>query len=211
MGMQFDNLPPTPYLAIVLDIIRKGIAREKGNLKLKVKEGIKNQQLEEVFNEIATQNEKMWIGVSKEHTQLSKQSREDIYFYLGGDKRPRIFYTEGKRLPKFKTPFEEEYVLGINTSGNPSGGIERFKLGIHGESQRLKHNGLIAYIENKTVAEWEKIINKSIAFHYPDDTVLQKDASFTNEYTSTHNYSGGVDGYFKMYHFWIDLTQGNDV
>lgn len=207
MGMQFDNLPPTPYLAIVLDIIRKGIAREKGNLKLKDNEGIKNQKLSEAFNFIGTQNEEIWIGVNKEHNPSGKQTREDIYFYLGGDMRPRIFYIEGKRLPKFKTSIEEEYVLGVNTSGNPSGGIERFKLGIHGESQRIKHNGLIAYIENKTVAEWENIINNSIASYYPADTILQKHPSFVNEYTSIHYYIGGIGGYSKMYHFWIDLTQ----
>lgn len=206
MGMQFDHLPPAPYLAIILEIIRKGITREKVNLKLQDNESIKNQKLSEAFNFIGTQNEEIWIGVSKEHNPFGKQTREDIYFYLGGDKRPRIFYTEGKRLPKYKTSFEEEYVSGVNTSGNPSGGIERFKLGIHGESQRLKHNGIIAYIENKTIAEWEKIINKSIAFHYPNDTILQKDASFINEYTSIHNYTNGADGYFNMYHFWIDLT-----
>ena len=34
--MQFDNLPDTPYLNIVLDIIRNGI--KQGILKLKISE-----------------------------------------------------------------------------------------------------------------------------------------------------------------------------
>ena len=207
MDMQFDYVQPSPYLSIVLDIIRKGIACEKGNLRAKDNEDLKNQKLSEAFNIIGSQNEKIWIGAGKEHNQLGKQTREDIYFYLAGDNHPRIFYLEGKRLPKNKTISEEEYVVGISTSGKPSGGIERFKLGIHGEPLRIQNNGIIAYIENKTIPEWELIINHSIAVHYPDDTNLQLNILLENEYTSTHQYSRGNVGHFKMYHFWIDLSK----
>lgn len=207
MGMQFDHVPPTLYLDIALDIIRKGISHEKGNLNRKENEDIKNQKLSNAFNVIGTQNEKMWIGASQEH-KSNKQAREDIYFYLNDENHTRILYIEGKRLPKTKTVYGEEYVQGISTSGNPSGGIERYKLGLHGEPQRLKYNGIIAYVENKTIAEWETIINDSIASHYPEDLGLQKNDLFANEYTSTHCYSyNKINEYFKMYHFWIDLTQ----
>lgn len=207
MEMQFDHVPQAPYLATVLDIIRKGIANKKGNLKLKDNEDIKNQKLSNAFNVIGTQNEKLWIGASQEH-KSNKQSREDIYFYLNDGNYTRIFYIEGKRLPKSNTISQEEYVSGISTSGKPSGGIERYKLGIHGEPQRLECNGLIAYIENKTIDEWETIINNSIVSHYPGDLRLLHYKSFANEYTSTHRYSYNIiKNYFKMHHFWIDLTE----
>jgi hypothetical protein len=208
MEMQFDHLPPTtPYLAIVLDIIRKGIAKEKDNLKRNESEDIKNQKLSDVFNFIGTQNEKIWIGVNKENKKSILQTREDIYFYLEGDNHPRIFYVEGKRLPKAKTINDEEYVSSNCTSGKTTGGIERYKLGLHGEPKRLKYNGIIAYIENKTVAKWEKIINNSITFHFPEDTILKAEKSFENEYTSMHYYSYRINDRFIMYHFWIDLSK----
>ena len=207
MEMQFDHVPPTPYLENVLDIIRKGIAKEKNNIRLKENEDIKNQKLSEAFNVLGTQNEKLWIGVGKEHNQFGIQTREDIYFYLEGDVRPRIFYIEGKRLPKANTISKEEYVEGISTSGEPSGGIERYKLGVHGEPQRLKHNGIIGYIEKKSVAEWEKIINNSILSLHPLDSILNPVAKSKNEYTSTHVYTFSLNDRFTMHHFWIDLTK----
>lgn len=206
MPMLFDNLPMSPKLAIVLDIIRKGIGKERENLRIKDSEDIKNQKLTEAFNVIGTQNEKFWIGACKEH-KSSSQAREDIYFYLNDDNHSRIFYIEVKRLPKAKTVSKEEYVLGISTSGKPSGGIERYKLGIHGEPKRLKYNGIIAYVENKTVPEWVTKINKNIKCHFPDDTCLQANMLFENEYISTHLYSCDMDGHFKMYHFWIELSK----
>ena len=207
MGMQFDHVPPTPYLDIALDIIRKGIEKEKGILKSYRNEKLKNQRLVEAFN-ILGANDKNPIFAQKENVRKDNNCQEDMFFHLPDDNHTRIFYIEAKRLPKTKTDSGEEYVLGLSTSGKPSGGIERYKLGLHGEPQRLKHNGIIAYVENKTIAEWETIINDSIASHYPEDIAIQTNDLFANEYASTHCYSyNRINEYFKMYHFWIDLTQ----
>lgn len=205
--MQFDYVPPTPYLAIVLNIIRKGIEKEKGNLKSYRNEKLKNQRLVEAFN-IFGANDKNPIFVQKENVRENNNCQEDMFFHLPDDNHTRIFYIEAKRLPKTKTVSREEYVLGLSTSRKPAGGIERYKLGLHGEPHRLKYNGIIAYVENKTIAEWETIINYSINSHYPEDLGLQPYKSFANEYKSFHSYScNTIKNYFKMYHFWIDLTQ----
>ena len=93
-----------------------------------------------------------WIGVQKEHERENSKSREDIYFYLNDDNYTRIFYVEAKRLPKNQTRSEEEYVIGQSTTGNPSGGVQRYKLTTHGDCN-LRYNGMIAYVENKSVED----------------------------------------------------------
>ncbi len=204
--MHYDNLPQSQYIDIILDIIRTGIEQGKSKLKIHDNENKKNQQLTETFNLIGTSNEKARIAVNNEHIRAGENTREDIYFYLPDDSHTRIFYVEGKRLPKCGTRNEEEYIQGRNVSDNPSGGIERFKLGRHGEPERIKHNGLIAYIENQSISEWENIINKSIERKYPNDSLLEQISEKPNEYNSIHEYTCGVLGCFIMHHFWIDMT-----
>lgn len=207
--MVFDNLKPkNSYIGVVKGIIRKGIELEKRKLKLKDNEELKNQQLTEVFSSIGYKNENTPILVFKEHNKRGTQRREDIYFCLDDEQRTRVFYVECKRLPMpnqaKKDILKEEYVKG---DGNKkSGGIERYKLGLHGESDRLKSNGLIAYIEKKTVSEWQKIINKSILVQYPNDTELIAALGRKNEFTSSHEHEVTKKAII-MHHFWIDITK----
>ena len=207
--MQFDNLPTSPYLNIVLDIIRKGILISFQKLKTNDNEGLKNQTLTESFNYLGTTtNENIWIGVGKENISEGKQAREDIYFHLNDENRTRIFFVEGKRLPKYKTKTKQEYVLGKNTNGNPSGGIERFKKGIHGAPNRVSNNGIIAYIENESIEFWAKNVNDSIRENFnTDDTMVKKDG-LVNEFLSIHQFDcESISTTFKLHHFWIELLK----
>jgi len=204
--MKFDNITPNNYLNEILLIIREGILLETPKMKISEKETKKNQALAEVFNIIGTSKPKNKIGASQEH--IGKAShREDIYFYLCNDNRTRLFYIEAKRLPKPKSTDQEDYIIGKSTSGNPCGGIERFKLGIHGHPLDKSNNGLIGYIENKSINEWETFINQKILSEYPDDTKLIKKSSPINEYHSSHTYTCDVEGIFNLHHFLIDLTK----
>ena len=106
-------------------------------------------------------------------------------------------------MPKYKTESEEEYVVGKSSTNNPSGGIERYKLGIHG-NKNLRNNGMLAYIENKSVKEWLQIVNNKITKEFPQDSPLILTDN-TNEYISVHTYVSH-EGFFTMYHFWIDLN-----
>ena len=116
----------------------------------------------------------------------------------------RIFYVEAKRLPKYQSKSEEEYVIGISSTGNPSGGIQRYKLGIHGD-YKLRHNGIIAYVGIKSIEEGMVIVNNKITKEYPNDSLLSS-TNFANEFISTHNYLNQEDS-FVMHHFWINLTK----
>ena len=141
----------------------------------------------------------------KEHEREDGKEKEDIYFYLNDDK-----YTHAYSTPK-QSDFQclaiktkEEYVTGNSTTNSASGGIQRYKLGFHGD-EHLNNNGMFAYIENKSIEEWLKIINDKILNEYPNDSPLIL-TNKINEYTSTHTYENH-EGYFTMYHFWIDLTR----
>lgn len=206
--MHFDHLPSSHnvYLNQICSIIGRGISLEKNRLQKSTREDIKNQQLAECFNILGTKNHDNWIGVSKEHEKLENRNREDIYFYLDDDNRTRIFFVEGKRLPKPGTLTNEEYVKGTSTTGNPSGGIERFKLGIHGIPSQMNCYGIIAYVEKNTIDSWLKIINASIQKGFPSDTELKEEPHKLSDFFSTHKlYNSPAN--INIYHFWIDLTR----
>lgn len=61
---------------------------------------------------------------------------------------------EGKRLPAPSHDREREYATGTEKA---SGGIQRFKLGLHGN--RLKHAAIIGYVQSNTCEAWFTSIN----------------------------------------------------
>ena len=64
---------------------------------------------------------------------------------------------EGKRLPAPTTEREREYITGL---ADRSGGVQRFRLGLHGNL--LESAVIVAYVQNGKVADWLKLINKWI-------------------------------------------------
>ena len=68
---------------------------------------------------------------------------------------------ECKRLPTpGGTDREQEYVTGTAENGSPTGGIQRFKLGLHGSNVRTAI--LVGYIQANDPKHWHRIINKWI-------------------------------------------------
>jgi hypothetical protein len=69
---------------------------------------------------------------------------------------------EAKRLPAPSKDREREYVTGTNkSSGGPTGGIQRFKLGLHGADTQTAL--IVGYIEEQSVQHWFATINRWIA------------------------------------------------
>ncbi len=180
--MNFDYIDYShKYLENILCIIRQGILQKQVALNKGKREILNSQSLVEAFNIIGTTGLvcATWIGVQKEHEREDNKGKEDIYFHLNDDRYTRIFYVEAKRLPKHQSKSKEEYVIGISSTGNPSGGIQRYKLGNHGDC-KLRHNGIIAYLESKSIEEWMLKINDKITKEYPNDSLLSS-TSFANE------------------------------
>ena len=204
--MRFDNIEPShKYLSDILSIIREGITQKKAKLSKNNREGLNTQLLVETFNIIGTTNPqlKSWIGVQKEHERKNSMGREDIYFHLNDDNHTRIFYIEAKRLPKYKTKREEEYIFGEGVNGKKSGGIQRYKNLSHGDSN-IRYNGMIAFIENQTVDDWLLLINNKLRKRYPNDLELASN-EYENEYVSVHKFEDHSEKSFTMHHFWINL------
>lgn len=69
---------------------------------------------------------------------------------------------ECKRLP---TPGgkdrEREYVSGFHSNGSPTGGIQRFKLSLHGSQVEVA--AVVGYIEKHDSNHWHKEINQWLA------------------------------------------------
>ena len=70
-----------------------------------------------------------------------------------------ILVLEGKRIPAPSSDREKEYVIGT-TSGKISGGIQRFKMGLHGAEHDLA--AMVGYIQARAPRYWLKKINEWI-------------------------------------------------
>jgi hypothetical protein len=123
---------------------------------------------------------------------------------------------EGKRLPSPTPDREREYVTGGESK---SGGIQRFKLGLHGAKHELV--ALIAYVQEGELRVWFKQINSWIrdleGTHGPGDEAwslgeqlagfVEHAASSTAESSSLHPRSGDVvSPNFRIRHFWVRMT-----
>ena len=210
--MEFDFITSKKeyYINIVLGIIAEGVLNKRKKINIIQNENYKNQKLAEEFNILGTTNEKFWIGSSTEHIKKNKNTKEDIYFYLNDEENTRVFFVEGKRLPKYGKIEDEEYVSGISTSGKESGGIERYKIGNHGIPHPNAQYGLIGYIEQKSIDFWHKKICSKIKEKWNNDTVLELNDNYANAFLSKHKFECEIEGFFTMHHFWIDLTTNNE-
>ena len=131
----------------------------------------------------------------------------DVFYSMieeGRDHKPS-FVMEAKRLPTPTSTREKEYVVGKTTTGNPNGGIERFKLGKHGAGH--SHCGMLAFVEKEEYQYWLKNINSWIAELYPvwsesELLKLQKNYSHYSHYKSK---AERVKDEVNLDHFWIKI------
>lgn len=121
-----------------------------------------------------------------------------------------FFSFEAKRLPTPGQYREKEYVIGHDRE---SGGIERFKKGIHGKT--LKYAAIIGYIQKEDADHWFLKINDWIGeliTTFPkewneDDKLIQNAlASEIAKYESKNSRLKTGD-HINLLHFWINLTE----
>ncbi|CAK8724843.1 hypothetical protein KKHLCK_15150 [Candidatus Electrothrix laxa] len=141
----------------------------------------------------------------------------DIGIYLKVDDTgidpPKITVFEGKRLTtKLPKKRRREYVIGHEEKGKhvPCGGIERFKLGIHG--RKINHAGMIGYLQNETAKIWHEKINSWIRelCQQPSEPAWSKQEQLTPKKNNGQaaEYSSVVkrtDNELHMTHLWISL------
>jgi hypothetical protein len=123
---------------------------------------------------------------------------------------------EGKRLPAPSRYREREYVIGTDTS---SGGIQRFKLGLHGAT--LHHVGMIGYMQQESPVVWFDRINEwLVALGSSDDALWSSNEkllefvydhpSRTSRCESIHARRDSISPRIRLTHLWIDMQHHED-
>jgi len=134
---------------------------------------------------------------------------------------------ECKRLPPPPSKDREiEYVTG--GKNNKSGGIQRFKLGLHGA--KLNMVGMIGYVQERSTVDWYRQINSwisELASGVREDCCIWKDSEQLQEFNrdersgiancrSVHDRIGNVSSSeLIIHHLWVAMnlkkTQRNSV
>ena len=117
---------------------------------------------------------------------------------------------EGKRLPAPSKDREREYVTGNKQT---SGGIQRFRLGLHGSP--LNHAGIIAYVQEHSCAEWFSCLNSWINELSErteewtiDDCLVGLECDADKRIascTSVHTREDGETPHIQLTHLWVEM------
>lgn len=128
-----------------------------------------------------------------------------------------ILVIECKRLPAPSKDREKEYVTG---GENKSGGIQRFKLGLHGAD--LNITVMIGYVQELSTNEWHYKVNEWISelakgkiadvCPWNENEKLELldecDKKGVASYHSTHNRTGSKsNAKIVIHHLWITMTK----
>ena len=120
---------------------------------------------------------------------------------------------EAKRLPAPSTDREREYVTGASRA---SGGIQRFKLGLHGA--KVETAMMIGYVENENARHWFVIINQWISEFIGTSTadgcdwaesdllegIVYDDEQHTSSATSIHSrHHTCLTPSIRIHHLWV--------
>lgn len=109
--------------------------------------------------------------------------RVDIGVFMHRFDRSPFFTIEAKRLPTPGADREREYVIGIKKK--KSGGIERYKLNLHGTD--INKSAIVAYIEKNDFNFWLQEINSWI------DDLVNGDQNDGIEWSQNDKLINGVD------------------
>ncbi len=125
-----------------------------------------------------------------------------------------ILVLEGKRLPTPGSGREREYVS--STAGaTPMGGVQRFKLGLHGGAITIA--GMIGYVQEETCPHWFAEVNRWI-----DDLTSSADSSWSSEdglrgfrldpitrvsrSETEHLRASAVSTRVRLAHLWVEMA-----
>lgn len=177
-----------------------------------------NSRLSRFITNAATQEIFFADRESMEDETRGTSPAADIGIYLKvediGIDPPLITVFEGKRLTtKLPEKRRREYVIGHEKGGKDirCGGIERFKLTIHGG--KLNHAGMIGYLQDGTPDSWQEKVNAWIcdlcsqpfdpAWSEREQLTPQKTDGRVTEYSSVVNRDNSE---LHLTHLWIDLV-----
>lgn len=127
-----------------------------------------------------------------------------------------ILVVEAKRLDHIDAHRQKEYLVGREENGKykPCGGVERFKLGIHG--QTLQYGVLIGYVQVHDFQYWHRKINTWIGELFQgenptairwleQDKLIQLDQTKNTTKFRSQNSRLKMDS-IVLFHLWVNLV-----
>ena len=124
-----------------------------------------------------------------------------------------ILVMEGKRLPTPTAARRQEYVSSAS-GAKPAGGIQRFKLGLHGAN--LPRAGMIGYLQGNKSNHWFATVNGWIdglaasadpLWSTQDrlDELVVDAGKRLSRCESVHVRQGGRSGIIQLSHLWVEM------
>jgi hypothetical protein len=121
---------------------------------------------------------------------------------------------EGKRLPAPSKDREREYVTG---GSKKSGGIQRFKRGLHGAKQEIAV--ILAYIQDGASSSWLRKLNEWIVTETTTPSVSDEQWAEDEQLTgfvhdianhsakaySSHQRDNSVTNRIQLQHLWVEM------
>jgi hypothetical protein len=124
-----------------------------------------------------------------------------------------VLVMEGKRLPTPGSGREREYVTSA-TGEKPGGGVQRFKLGLHGAT--LSIAGMVGYVQAKACVDWFAEVN-----HWVDELASSGDSLWSGDdrldglildsgarvsrCESEHPRKSGASPTIRLTHLWVEM------
>jgi len=142
----------------------------------------------------------------KDAYNLSK-GFSDFFFYTNEQNvsAQSIFSVESKRLPAPEKSRKKEYIIGNKNNG----GIERYKIEMHGKG--LDKCGLLGFIEIEDSTYWLREINSWIEDLAKVDNFWKKDEVLSNietnsEYIILESIAHRKSDKVQLFHLWVKLN-----
>lgn len=140
----------------------------------------------------------------------------DIGVFLHYANLAPFFTIEAKRLPTSPKSREKEYIIGSDFK-KPSGGIERYKLNLHGPD--LSESALIGFIQSGSMKGWHLKINEWIMLlinntnnpklEWTKEDMLQNVCRFKNpelcKFVSKNKKINSTT--IQLFHYFIDMKK----
>ncbi len=212
------SLPQNTYLALIIQSVESTYSGFINSIQTAKNKNLNEDELTQIFvkqNTLQLQNlglSFMYVGVQYRDIYHKTKGIPDIYYAFieqDIDYEPS-FVMEAKRLPAPSKAREKEYVFGTTTSGNPNGGIERFKLKKHGLG--LTECGILAYIENEDFKYWFNQINNWIKelsnienSNWNIDECLYNIGANDNSYYCQSEVDRDSEN-LKLHHLWVKIN-----
>lgn len=125
-----------------------------------------------------------------------------------------VLVLEGKRLPTPGSGREREYIAST-PDDTPMGGVQRFKLGLHGAEVSIA--GMIGYIQEGTCGYWFDEVNRwidelasSAESHWSSKDQLRSFApdpgTRVSRSESEHSRTSSVSSKVRLTHLWVEMA-----